>query len=74
MDVEKAKKKFRSIISSVLGGPGGDPEPCNHEAAAAAVAGLVALGEKVEDIQAYQDLKDPNRNLYGCDFMADHGL
>lgn len=74
MDTEKAKDKFRSIIVSVLGGPGGDPEPCNYEAAAAAVAGLVILGEKVEDIEDYADLKDPSRNLYNHDFMEEHGL
>ena len=72
MDVEKAKEMFQEVIVSVLGGPGGDPEPCNYEAAASAVAGLVALGERAEDISDYAMLKGDN--MYETDFMEAHGL
>lgn len=62
---------LKSIISTSLGGPAGDPDACNLEAAAHAAAALRMLGETV-DKDTIASLR--GENVYDYDYLKDVGF
>jgi hypothetical protein len=62
---------LRSIILTSLGGPAGDPDACNLEAAAHAAASLRLLGETV-DTDTIATLR--GENVYDYDYLKDVGF
>ena len=72
MKKKKIIANLHSIISACLCGPAGDPDDAHRRAAALAVATLVLLGERLEDIPSAEDLRASKYFPY--DYLAYHGL
>ena len=70
-EIETLKGNLQSIITTCLGGPGGDPDWHHNEAAATAFASLVLLGVDPDSIGCRYDLKN---TIHGHDFLEPHGL
>lgn len=62
---------LKAIILTSIGGPAGDPDACNLEAAAHATAALKMLGKTV-DKDTIATLR--GENVYDYDYLKDVGF